>query len=298
VTLGGDVRLVNDPPDSITQRRRRQLGTELRRLRQVSGKSQQVLADALGVDKATISRTEAGKRIPDVSQIQVWTREVDAPPEALAALIDLAERAHTTAVPWREWAGQGARMQQEIAELEATAGTILSFQSQVIPGLLTTRDYARRVFELSDVQHDQDYDAKADARMARQTVLLDQSKRFEVLITEAVLHWRPGPPSVLEGTLQRVLAAAALPNVTVGVVPLGGEAHMVWVESFDLHLDLVDGADPRVLVETVGDELVFSRPETVAAYRWTWDALRSDARFGDDAQAIIERVMHELRRTP
>ena len=67
-----------------------------------------------------------------------------------------------------------------------------SIQHLVVPGLLQTRPSALALFQRA---HPAGRDAKqaADARLARQRLLDDQAHRFEWMITEAALWWRPAP---------------------------------------------------------------------------------------------------------
>ncbi|MGH3897494.1 MAG: helix-turn-helix domain-containing protein, partial [Pseudonocardiaceae bacterium] len=52
--------------------RRRQLGMELRRLRELAGKSQDDAAEWLGIDPTAVSRMESGKRRVTVSHLRSY----------------------------------------------------------------------------------------------------------------------------------------------------------------------------------------------------------------------------------
>jgi transcriptional regulator with XRE-family HTH domain len=284
------------PIDPITRRRRLELGRELHRLRMLAGLTTRAVAAELGVNQSSISRFEKGELVPNRNQLTAFVGATSAPPGTLDSLIDLAGQAHTTVTPLRAWAGQGAGKQAEIAELEEAAGVILSFQSQVVPGLLQTREYARRTFELSDITGDQDYAAKVEGRMRRQAVLRSRAKRFEFLITEAALLWRAGPDDLMAAQIDHLTRLTNRENVTIGIIqldPRDAPASMVWVESFDLYLDMPEGA--RVLVELVAGDVAFTDPETaVAEYQQTYDALRGDAVFADEARGILAGVRREF----
>jgi Domain of unknown function (DUF5753) len=186
--------------------------------------------------------------------------------------------------------------QQETTELEASAGTILGYDHAVVHGLLQVRDYARLVFELSDVGTG-DIAGKVEGRMRRQGILLDQSKQFSILMTEAALRWRPGLVDLQVQQFQRIAAVMRLPNVAIGILPLGGQAHALYPEGFQVYADRADGTDTLVLVELVPDEVAISEPDSVALYLREFDRLRSVAVSGDEAHAPLDRLAQEIRRS-
>jgi hypothetical protein len=106
-----------------------------------------------------------------------------------------------------------AEKQHDIAELERQTSHIQTFQPSMMPGLLQTAEYARRMLSASfnvtpaDIQ----------ARIERSAVLYDESKRFDFLLTEWVLSWRPGGLN-LAAQLSHVRSIATLPNVNIHVV--------------------------------------------------------------------------------
>ena len=75
-----------------------------------------------------------------------------------------------------------------------------------MPGLLQTPEYARyRLSEsLEEIGAADDVDEAVGARMQRQQVLYRPGKRFNFVITEAVLRYRLCPPEALAGQLDRL----------------------------------------------------------------------------------------------
>jgi hypothetical protein len=96
--------------------------------------------------------------------------------------------------------------------------------------------------------------------------------------------------------LNRIAAVMRLPNASIGILPLRGQARAIYPEGFQLYADRADGADTLVLVELVPDELAISEPESVALYLREFDRLRSVAVFGDDARALLVRIAGDMRR--
>lgn len=285
-------RTPGKPP--ITQRQL--LGTRLRSLRELAGLRNEDLAEALGLSAATVSRIESGERVVKLPEIAIWVQRTGAPAATRAELALLAQAAQTQIRPWKARFHHGAdQAQQEIAEIEASARTILYYDHAVIPGLLQVDGYARRVFELADVGTG-DIPGKVDGRMRRQSVLLNQTKQFTLLMTEAALRWRPGPVDVQVQQLGQIAAVMRLPNVSIGILPLTGQARVLYPEGFQVYADRDDDADTLVLVELVPDELTLSEPDDVGLYLREFDRLRSAAVFGDQAHSLLDRIADDMRR--
>lgn len=169
--------------------------------------------------------------------------------------------------PWQSRVQHGVDLAQvETGELEASAATITVYDHAVVPGLLQVRDYARLVFEMAGVDAGS-IAGSVEARLRRQSILLDQSKRFELLVTEAALWWRPGPIDLQLEQLRQVRAVMALPNVQIGILPLRGRARAIYPEGFQVYGDRADDADTVVLVELITDEVTISEPGSVVLYQ-------------------------------
>jgi len=279
---------------AITQRQR--LGTRLKVLRELAGLRNEDLAEALNLSPATVSRMESGDRVITLTEIATWVRKTGAPAATRDELASLAEAARTQIRSWQSRLQHGVdQAQQETTELEASAGTILGYDHAVVHGLLQVREYARLVFEMTDVGTG-DIAGKVEGRLRRQGVLLDQSKQFSILMTEAALRWRPGSVELQVQQLQRIAAVMRLPNVAIGILPLGGQARALYPEGFQLYADRADDADTLVVVELVPDEVAISEPDSVALYLREFDRLRSVAISGEQARALLDRVAEDMRR--
>jgi transcriptional regulator with XRE-family HTH domain len=191
------------PEEHRSQRQR--LGRELRKLRKLAGLNGYQLAEHVGISQSKVSRIEAGSAVPTIREAEAWARAVGASDEVHANLIGMAEAALTEVETWRIALRHGLpNLQTDVRALEANARRISNFQPSLVPGLLQTAEYARRVFTLADVVGGQDYAGAVAARMSRQEILFDEDRRFEFLVTEGALRWRLGPPKLLLTQLDRV----------------------------------------------------------------------------------------------
>ncbi|MDP9609176.1 helix-turn-helix domain-containing protein [Streptomyces demainii] len=127
-------------------------------------------------------------------------------------------------------------------ELERGAKTIRSFQSQIIPGLLQTEDYARAM--LAPVRQD-NLDDLIAARLTRQALFeRDNPPHTWFIMDEQALRRRIGGPGVMRAQLERLLSAGQHPRCVIQVVPEEVTAHPGLAGPFTL-LSFDQGEDPK-----------------------------------------------------
>jgi transcriptional regulator with XRE-family HTH domain len=271
------------------------LAVTLRHLRHRADLSGEQLAKLLGVSQSKVSRVENGRTVPSVADVQAWARACGAPTETVEALMERAEAVLTEARTWRKEHASGLRVKQEqIGQLEADTRVIRLFQDTVVPGLLQTAEYARRVFEFTNPSGQQDVAAGLAARLERQQVLFDETKRFEFLIYEAALRWPVASPAAMLGQLDRIGSLLDLPNVEIGLIPLGGPATTLLPSGFCVFGD--DPEDILVTVETLTAELHIRDAQDVGVYLETFARLREVALFDADARALLAEIAANFRR--
>jgi hypothetical protein len=66
--------------------------------------------------------------------------------------------------------------------------------------------------------------------MRRQYHLVDQSKQFTILMAEATLRWHPGSVDLQVQQFKQIAAVMRLPNVSIGILPLHGQARVLYSE--------------------------------------------------------------------
>jgi transcriptional regulator with XRE-family HTH domain len=273
-----------------------QLGTQLRRLRELAGVSGRELAQRIGISQSTVSRIEAGRSVPSLPVVAAWALEVDASVETRERLALLTEALYSEVNPWRAMLGAGGHVQGDIQEQEEQARHVRVFQPSVVPGLLQTAEYARRVFSLSQVPHaGDDLAAAVAARLQRQVALYRDDKQFDFLVTEAALRWRPGLPKLLLAQLHQIMSVNTLDNVSIGLIPLEVEARTFMSHGFVIY-DVEDEV-ALVSVDTIHANVVVRTAEDVDLYRQRWSLLSQMAVFGEDADKFLARVAADVRAT-
>jgi transcriptional regulator with XRE-family HTH domain len=241
---------------------RDELARRLADLRKRAGLSGDALAGSSSgrISQSRVSRVENGRVLPTLEVVEEWLRLTEASPDERRGVTDLWEQAATAAVSWGKFR-QGQK-QQDIARLERESSHIQTFQPVVVPGLLQTAEYARQVMAMAYAGTNPKAIA---ARLERQSILYDETKRFDFLITEGALSWRP-PGVDMRPQLDRLHSLASLPNITINVVPF--EAPMVFLNMFILW------DDQLATCETFTTILELVEPSDLDRLREVWRRLQ------------------------
>lgn len=272
---------------------RRQLGAALRALREATGLSGLAFSRQVGLAQSKVSRVELGQTVPSTADLDRWLEETAAPAERRAELHRLREVAATEALAWRRHRARGLpALQLDVAAVEASAQSLHYWHPTLVPGILQTPAYARAVYEAMHGPDQPDIAETIARRMDRQALLYEPDRRFQFVIGEAALRWRPGPPSLMLGQLDRLGVVAALPNVDLRVLQFGEVP--VWRSH---HFTLYDHRDGGPLVHVEGLEFGVNLrdPEDVARYVEAFKQLAEAAVTGQDAVALLKRVVAELQ---
>ncbi len=273
----------------------KQLAAELARLRSLAGLDQRQIAAHVGVSQATVSRIERALKLPTRSNVTAWANACGATADAVERVTALTEAAHTQVETWRELASRSPHLQDAVQANEATAATLRAYSPTVVPGLLQTADYARRVLALTDITGQLDVAAGVQGRLRRQEALHDPARRFEFLITEAALRRPLGTLTGHAAQLDRIVSLSTLDNVSVAVLPDDSSAVALPLHGFVIYDDRGE-EDPFVTVEMVHGYATITEPRDIALYQEVFRRLSAAAATGADAAALTQRIALELRR--
>jgi hypothetical protein len=238
------------------------------------------------MSQAKISKLETGQTTASVEDVERLAGILGAPPDQTAALVDQAKSLATQLLTWRAMRRRGlVDRQQSFRDLEAGARLIRVFQPSLVPGLLQTAEYARQVFLRTGMAGTTaDVAAAVQARLDRQALLFDSTRRFEFLIAEAALRNRVCPQAVMTVQVDRIVALASLQNVAVGYIPMTAELDVVPLNGFTLF------DDQAVYVETISAELIHRDDREVGLYTETFERLQAVASFGSAATEALRAL--------
>lgn len=248
--------------------RRRQLGKELRRLRERAGTSTGAAADWLDVATSTVSKVENGRQAPRVAHVRLLLQLYGVESPESDALLRLAREANQRG--W--WASYGDTVPdwfRNYVGLEADAERIATYDPELIHGLLQTSDYTRAVTLASRPDLTQEgIDRAAEVRHARQDRLTDENPpHVHAILGEGVLRRVVGGRAVMVTQLKRLTELADRPNITVQVLPFEAGAHPAMVSPFHV-LTFPEDTPPAVYLENDRGAVYLERPADIERYTW------------------------------
>jgi hypothetical protein len=223
-----------DDPNSPTVRRRR-LAAELRAIREGMGRSGDAVANALQWSPSKISRYERAKTSLPPKEVERLLDYYKVKGERRRMLLALAQDA--TQKGWweeQEYSGTISDDYRQFIGLEHEATSMAIWHVDVVPGLLQTEGYARRI--ISSYSRVEPVAPGAigrlvRVRMRRQQVLQRDGLRVEVVLDESVLQRKIGDANIMRAQLMYLAEIADRPSVDLRILPLDAD-HTVVGESF------------------------------------------------------------------
>ncbi|MDN3351571.1 helix-turn-helix transcriptional regulator [Actinomadura sp. DC4] len=180
------------------------LAHDLRLYRVQRGLSGDALAKLINCARSSISRLENNEAKLDERQAAILDERWDT-------------GGHFATMLWYARLGHDPDWLKQHQDIESDASVIKVYESQVVPGLLQLSEYAHALVVESGAPNVDDIVAR---RMARQEILTRESPPvLLVLLTENVIDWPVGGPSLMRKQLAYLLEVSDRPNIGVRVVP-------------------------------------------------------------------------------
>jgi transcriptional regulator with XRE-family HTH domain len=251
-------------------------GSELRRLREAAGLTQEALGGIIFVTGSLVGQIETAHKVPT----RDFSERVDAglgTDGMFSRLVGLVLRSQLPV-----WF-------QQYAEMEARATYISTYQAQMMYGLLQTEDYARAMLATGMPSNLDDLLA---ARMERQRLLQrDHPPMIWVVLDEAALLRPIGGRDVMRDQLRHLLSFRDQRWVRIQVLPFAAGGHASLIGSFNM-LRFDDDPD-LVYTEDLISGHMTANPETVKEGSLRYAHLQAAALSVEESAALIARVMEE-----
>lgn len=270
--------------------RRRRLGQELRRLREVKGMTAEEVAERLLVSQSKISRLENGRR--SISQRDVrdlcGVYEVEDN-RIVESLMQMAKDSRQQG--W--WHAFGDIPYSVYIGLETDAASLRVYEPQVVPGLLQTRGYAEALItgalpETSPM----DVEKRVSVRVRRQERVNapELPLRLWAVIDESALRRVVGGRHLMREQLEFLVELSQLPHVTVQVLPFEMGAHP-GISGHYAILEFPDATDSSVVyIEGVTSDLYLEKANDVQKYSVMYEHLRAQALNADQTREFISDI--------
>ncbi|MFF5360919.1 helix-turn-helix domain-containing protein [Streptomyces scabiei] len=276
--------------------RRRRLGQELRRLRELKGMTAEEVAERLLVSQSKISRLENGRR--SISQRDVrdlcGVYEVEDQ-RVVDSLMQMAKDSRQQG--W--WHAFGDVPYSVYIGLETDAASLRVYDPQVVPGLLQTRPYAEALIAGALPETTAaDIEKRVQVRLRRQERISapESPLRLWTVLDESALRRVVGNRSLMREQLEHLVEQSQLPHVTVQVIPFDMGAHPGLNGQYAI-LEFPDASDSSVVyIEGVTSDLYLEKPADVQKYSVMYEHLRAQALNVEQSRQLIEEIAKDYAR--
>jgi hypothetical protein len=273
--------------------RQRRLARELRRLREGAHLTIEQVANKLELSPSTVSRIET-------AQVGIRPRDVRELLDIYGVagvqrdeLLQIARERRQQ--PW--WQEYRDLPNMALAGFEADATSISQFSALLVPGLLQTEAYAREV--LTAIRLDArpgDIQRRMDLRLNRQALLTGETApQYWVVLDEAVVRRPVGGPAVMGAQLEYLAQMAALPSVTLQVLPFSAGAHAGMDGEFTIFGYRAPEDPDVVYIENTGGDAYIEDADVTRRYNRIFDHLRAAALDPAESVRTLAELEHRLQ---
>lgn len=257
-------------------------GEVLKAFRKRAGLTQEEFAPRVQYSVQTVASIEQGRRFPPPDFVERAEEVLDAFGALRGAARHLSRRPGLAS-----WFRQWARLEEE-------AVSLYTYECRLVPGLLQTEAYARRLFveQLPPLGDDQ-IEAQWAARAERQRLLRERpNTAFSFIVEEHLFLRRTGGVGVTRGLIEHVLELAELRNVEVQVMPVMQQAHA----GLDGPMQLLETSENRSFAYNEGQRggLFVSEPKEISVLQMRYARMRSQALTLEDSVSLLQRMRGEL----
>ncbi|MQM25211.1 helix-turn-helix domain-containing protein [Glycomyces albidus] len=252
--------------------KRRRIAKELATLRERAGLTRAAAAKALDMSPGNLGRIENREITARPVVVRAALALYGVTGDDAEALVELA-RGATERGWWQNYGDVLPDWFGFYVGLEEEAASIATYESEIVPGLFQTADYAREIFRLTT--QDSDIEPKVAARLRRQEILT-RADPVEVtaVLNEAVLLRPVGTAAQFRAQLEHLAGLFELPNVSIQVLPFAAGGHAAMTGPF-MVIKFPDALDePIVYLDNFTRGQVLEEPEHFTAYQDVHSRLR------------------------
>lgn len=278
--------------------RRRQLGIELRRLRERADLTLEEVGLRLEWSRSKVSRIESGRVGIRVRDVQDLCEILGASPEKAAELAGLVRNSKQRS--W--WQGYSDLIPEPFSTyvaLEEAAGRVQTYEAELVDGLLQTERYARAVFGARvPALTSGDIDRWVQLRMARQGRLHANDDPLAVwaIVNESALRRVVGGADVMAEQLAHLAELSKLPNVDIQILSFTAGAHPAMNGPFTI-LSFSEATDLDVVyLETQAGSAFLEEPNELSRFTLRFDHLRARSLDLPESTKKLNAIMKEYKQ--
>ncbi|MGH3391045.1 MAG: helix-turn-helix domain-containing protein [Actinomadura sp.] len=284
------------PEEPASSARLRRIGRTLRELREEKGITLKTAGRRVERSSGSLSLIENGLQPLRLRDLKHILDVYELPDNALrAGLMQLADQARQTGW-WTAFKDLATSSDLDYASLEFDATVLDSVDTQFIPGLLQTEDYARAIMRSSLTEGLLE---KADQwvafRMARQQILRSPNPpQLRAIIDKAALRRVKGGAEVMRAQLHRLVEESDHGHITVQVLPFSCTADPGVNGTFTMLEIGQPSVFGTVLIDHLTGRLTLDDETDLVRYRETFERASVVALSETDSRTLIQRITSGL----
>ncbi|UIX30068.1 helix-turn-helix domain-containing protein [Streptomyces sp. GQFP] len=274
------------------------LGRQLEELRTRAGLTYEDAGVAIGVSHSTIRRMEAAKvarlRLPDVEKLLQTYGVADQ--QEIDTFLKSVREANKRGW-WHNYRDVLPDWFAAYLSLEQAALQVRAYESQFVPGLFQTADYARALLGAGNPHASSEAtDRRVALRLRRQELLTREAPpRVWIVMDETVLRWPVGGPEVMRAQIDHLIAMNALPHVTLQIMPFGNGPHPAMrAGAFHLFRFRAPELPDIVYLSGLVGAVYLDKADDVVVYREALDRLGAQSAPARKTEAFLGAIRKEL----
>jgi transcriptional regulator with XRE-family HTH domain len=279
--------------DSTSTARRRELGAQLRRIRELRGFNGLDMATRLCWTPSMVSRAETGKRPMTPLEVATYSGLCGVAGHDQEALLELASEPDDYRIK-----SHGGKIPDELKTLifhESTANQIESFQPIYIPGITQTEDYARALFRETGFLGTTEIENRVQIRLSRRNVLTrEDPAQCTFFVHENALRMQIGSPQIMQEQMLHLLFAGSRPQCSIRVIPTSAGGRGTAGGSFQV-FSYRDGA-PVVCVQHEATSEFLESTEELACHRGVLNRVANVALDDAESREFIAWMASDYER--
>ncbi|MDE3719870.1 MULTISPECIES: helix-turn-helix domain-containing protein [Nocardiopsis] len=274
------------------------LGHELRSRREQRGISREDAGSRIRASASKISRMELGRVGFKLRDIEDLLKLYGADRRTIKEMLEVAKESNKPGW-WKEYGDSLHKWLTHYIGFEEAADQIRIYESQFIPGLLQTEEYAREII-FGGVEADTVAEQRLEARLKRQKrVETDDNMRMWVILDEAAVRRPIGATTTGLGVMRRqiehlIRLSTEKDNITIQIIPFAVGAHAAEAGSFTLlrysDYELAD----MVYLERLHDGELNDKRSVVEAYTKAMTRLSVSAATPDQTLEMLKGILEDF----
>ena len=252
-------------------------GKLLARTREAAGLSQSELARLVFTDRTLIGKYEKGINVPSWEFVRKCDEVLKT--GGLLAWLWGEINWYPVAVFHPDWFERRANMDAELTHL-------CRYETNLIPGLLQTEEYARTLFRQIDTDTEAQVAERVKARLSRHARFRSPNGPLCVaLLEESCIRQVVGSRLVMRDQLDLLLELGTLPNIHIQLIPFSYHHTVAPTQSMSL-ITMPDG-ERWVYSEYLDGGHFSADPAVLARHQRIYDQVRAEALSPRESAALI-----------